>query len=389
MRKILVAALFCASVTSFFAAVADDLALAPREGVLLLKNGELIAGTITAAGDRYDVELKDAEISVRRTDVAAVCSTLEECYTAKRAAIDESRVQDHLDLAEWCLKNGLLATAEKEVAAARNLDSEHPKIPLLERRMALEREQPCDAEPAAAKAPPSQPLDTMVRGLPGGAMPSFTNTVQPLLLNYCAKGGCHASRGAGALHLERIAPNRLTGRNATQRNLAAALALVDREKPAASKLLTAPIRPHGSLKSPVFSGREQTQYRQLVEWVYLVAGVHDPPAEPSLSDRSAPLLQAIKGRAQPPFEQAQPAAGKPVADPNAPPMGLLNADGAAPAAGAANAPPPNYRLTRVHGQLVMRPAPERGDVEDFAPKDPFDPEIFNRRFFGPPSPGKP
>ncbi len=259
----------------------------------------------------------------------------------------------------------------------------------------VEREQPRDSEPVAVKTVPGEQLDTLVRGLPNGAVQSFANTIQPLMLNYCAKGGCHGPRGGGALRLERIAPNRLTGRNPTQRNLAAALALVDRDKPEASKLLSAPIRPHGSLKSPVFSGREQVQYRQLVEWVYLVAGAREAVAEPTLAERSAPLLQAIKRGAPPAFEQAQPvppaAEPKPTADPSQPPMGLLNTDvstPAVPSTPSANSPQADYRLTRVHGQLVMRPAPERGDSETFVPKDPFDPEIFNRRFFGPTPPTK-
>jgi hypothetical protein len=42
-----------------------------------------------------------------------------------------------------------------------------------------------------------------------------------------------------------------------------------------------------------------------------------------------------------------------------------------------------FRTVRERGQLVLRPAARRADSSaDFVPKDPFDPEIFNRRFFG-------
>ena len=370
MRKILVCApLFCGPELGLFAAGTDDLSLAPRPGVLLLKNGELIAGTITAAGDRYDIQLPDAEISIRRAEVAASCHSLDECYAVKSGAIDETRVQDHLELAEWCLKNGLLEAAEKELTVARTLDARHPKITLVERRLALAREQPKEAEPAVLKAGPGEQLDAMVRGLPDGCRAKFHQYGSAADAQPLRKGGCHGTRTAGSLRLERIAPNRLAGRSSTQRNLLAVLAMIDREKPEASKLLAAPIRPHGSLKSPVFSDRDQIQYKQLVEWVYLVAAAREAATRPTLEERSAPLLQNIKGRQQPPFEQILPASATMPATPNKPqpdgesPQGQVdqNADqGATPPAvlpsGTANDPQESYRLTRVHGQLVMRPA---------------------------------
>src|SRR4051812_48654911 len=101
---------------------ADDLALAPRRAVLLLKKGEVIEGIITAAGDRYDVDLNDAQLYVKRSEVARVCRDLDECYAHQRSGIEEGRAQDHLDLAEWCLRHNLLEPAEKEVVAARAAD---------------------------------------------------------------------------------------------------------------------------------------------------------------------------------------------------------------------------------------------------------------------------
>ena len=50
-------------------AQAEEPVLGPRQGVLLLRNGELIEGKITEAGDRYDVAVEDGEIRIKRSEV--------------------------------------------------------------------------------------------------------------------------------------------------------------------------------------------------------------------------------------------------------------------------------------------------------------------------------
>jgi len=382
---------------------ADEIALAPRPGVLLLHNGELIDGEITPAGDHYDVSKAGGVIYIKRSDVALYCRDAAECYRHRRQAIDATRVQDHLELAEWCLRHNLLTEAEQEIADAREADSTHPKIGLLDARLKIAREAPpARATNAAEKPIPREQLDTLIRNLPIGSMENFTVTIQPMLLNYCTKAGCHGPQSTNALRLERIHPGKLTGRHPSQRNLMAALALVNREKPDESKLLQAPIRVHGNMKVPVFTDREQAQYKQLVQWVYLVANTHPSVARPSLEERGSPLLQNVprKGR-------ASAAEELPPADPNEETPRSITPEKAPgePSAAAGDkwsdsfpdhkpgARPSHHdssladaptRLTRVHGEIVMRPAGRAiGADPEFTPRDPFDPEIFNRRFFSP------
>ena len=92
---------------------ADDVPLSPSPGVLLLNNGQLIAGAITASGDRYGIRLKDGEIRIKRSDVAVVGRDAQECYRFKRSGIGQGRVQAHMELAEWCLNNDLVGSAEE------------------------------------------------------------------------------------------------------------------------------------------------------------------------------------------------------------------------------------------------------------------------------------
>ena len=397
-------ATLCAALAACASVRADEISLAPREGVVLLVNGELIAGKIIPAGDRYDVHLANGEISLRRADVALICSDADECYRHKRNDIELGRVQDHLDLAEWCIRNKLYVAAEREIADARRADPMHPKLRLVASRLALAKQHPAGSPVSVVEqAIAYMPLDTLARNLPPGTMETFTNSIQPLLLNYCSKSGCHSSRNDGGLKLERVHP-RFSGRSTTQRNLERVLTLIDRENPPASQLLQAPIRPHGTVKAAIFTDRQHSQYRQLVQWTYAVAGARLPTEKPSLEDRTAPLLQSIPGASGPVSLDTAPAELPPAESTPAEmplPADLqgelpLPADavnpGELPAPSSADqaftpeqlrslgidpnapGPPMSAGVSQVQRGAKLPAA--------FTPKDEFDPEIFNRRFFG-------
>jgi hypothetical protein len=422
MRKALATLLIVASAASGMSnSLGDELTLKPREGVVLLNNGELLTGTIIPAGDRYDVHLESGEICLRRADVAMICRDAQECYQHKRNNIEAGRVQDHLDLAEWCIRNNLLDAAARELADARKADNTHPKIRLLTSRLELAKQPlPDQSSPAAEKLVSHTTLDTVSRNLPPGTMETFTHSIQPLLLNNCSKSGCHLTRGDGGLKLERMHP-RFSARSSTQRNLEQVLALVDRDNPPASKLLQAPIRPHGSVKSAIFTDRQQGQYRQLVQWVYAVAGARSPVEKPTLEERTAPLLQAMPGAAgRPPVNPDElPISSSPLDTPpqSLPPeaggaeplpeSGQANPGAAIPGAPSEPAASANQaytpqQLEAMGLDLNGKQAPHRGVgargpqvrgsaatvqrgaqlPEAFKPQDEFDPNIFNRRFFG-------
>jgi hypothetical protein len=362
---------------------AADAPLVPQRGVLMLTNGQLLEGTITPAGDRYDVLLQNGEVRVKKSQVALVARSAQECYQHKRGEIEVGRVQDYLALAEWCLQNNLRAEAAREIEAAKKADPQHPKIPLVEARLTLAAKKPETPQPTktADAAAARKPLDAVVRHLPGGSVENFTNHIQPLLLNYCARAGCH-QQSTGTMRLERISLNRYTGRKATQRNLQSVLASIDRDHPDQSKLLQAPIRPHGGNGLPIFTDRDQSQYRQLVQWVYQVCGTRAAPAAPTLAERTAPLME--RG----------PHAAEVVEPPRVAPATLPATDepsALAPASGeeiprvAPKTLPPLEGKPNEADDNKGDATPDQTSAaprEAFVPRDPFDPEIFNRRFFG-------
>ena len=121
-------------------------------------------------------------------------------------------------------------------------------------------------------------------------------------------------------------------------NLSATLALVDRDQPAHSPLLTVPRSAHGGMEQAVFGPRDDRLLMPLVEWVALVTRDSDQVAA---TENSAPDL------------------------------------GEQLAGAAALDPPPSEDSPTLRPQTPIRYGAVLRPVE---PRDEFDPEIFNRRY---------
>ena len=185
-----------------------------------------------------------------------------------------------MELAQWCQRHNLERFAADELAAAAAIEPNHPMLGVLRRRqeLALEPPSPPAAPTAKAAAPSAVDLDRMTRGLPPGAVETFTQVVQPLLMNDCMASGCHGPQSVTAFRLMRIPLNQPPGRRLTQRNLHAVLQFVDYNDAQASRLLAAISGPHGTLKAAIFADRQAGHYKQLADWVNQVSG-HPGPAE--------------------------------------------------------------------------------------------------------------
>ena len=173
-----------------------------------------------------------------------------------RAGLATDSATDHLRLAQWCIKQQLFDAAAQELAAATALDPSNPMIDMLRRRSEV-AQQPALRQSRAAKPSAvrnnSEGLDRMVRSLPPAVVEGFSQRVQPILMNDCTAGGCHGNRTESSFGLLRIPTDGSASRRLTRRNLQAALQWINRDDPAASRLLTAPLEPHGTAKTPVFA----------------------------------------------------------------------------------------------------------------------------------------
>jgi hypothetical protein len=328
--------------------------------ILLLRNGQTIEGRISQQDGVYVIDLSDGQIRVKPADVDLVCRHLEDGYRRKRAALPTGDAHDHLELAQWCLRHELLGPAATELADAKAVDPTDPLIAALTRRLKMALEPP----PAATTGkvipgPSNDELDRMIHSLPRGAIETFTQSVQPVLMNHCAVGGCHGPQSETGLRLFRIPTGRPASRRVTQRNLYSALSFVDRENPAASRLLTVPSGPHGTAKIAIFNEHQAAQYRRLVDWTSQLAG------QPANDEAPATLN---------PMFLPGPPNGAPVQ----PPPQMLSQEARRahplPLPGAAQTPRRGvaHNLARQQADAVPSVSEQSAD--------PFDPEAFNRRY---------
>jgi len=262
----------------------------PQEGVLLLKHGTTLSGFITPAGDRYIVLLGESgEARVPTADVVAVVSSLQAAYEYKRSNLANG-LAARIELAQWCLQHNLPARAADQLLAAERLFGRHSQLESVHQRLlasvtTLPSSSPTDEATTIAKVSFEEELSN----LPRNTIDSFTSTVQLLLLNRCASGGCHNMRGTSEYVLSRPFLGKATTQRLTERNLQATLAYVDRGSPLESILLLKAAAPHGGAVSAAIEEREQKQLVILTEWVRSL-GAQPRPFEPTTISPANQLL---------------------------------------------------------------------------------------------------
>ncbi len=241
---------------------------AASESVLLLRNGEMLRGRVIRHADRYEVQVSGGEIYIRVADVQYECRDVHDAYQRKKSLIRNDNAQDHLDLAHWCIKAGILDCASQELAAATALDPHHPLIPVRKRQLDVASAPPSKptGRKSMAAGPTPQELDRMVRGMPPKTVETFSQVIQPMLVNNCSAAACHGQTVQNGFRLLRVPTDSPPSRLLTQRNLHAALQWLDRDHPDDSPLLTFATQAHGAARVAIFTDRQVLQFRQLRDW---------------------------------------------------------------------------------------------------------------------------
>jgi hypothetical protein len=338
--------------------------------ILVLQDGGVLTGQISREADCYVVTRAGGQIRISASRVLLECDSLEEACNHRRRQLIRPTAEAHLALADWCLRYGLVVPARRELTDARALDATHPRLELLERRLANAEREPrafsngAPPRPAIAGAPPrrDEPPGSQIAGLspqslaavsevPARVVERFTRKVQPVLVNNCTASGCHAAGGAQPFQLDRALLHGLANRRTTMNNLAATLALVDREQPQLSPLLTVPRRTHGGMNDPVFGPRHEQAFGHLVDWVALVTQREPSQPPASVSAEAEPDLLAAEAPAPEPLVSETTRGDAPI---------RFDDDAA--------------RLTPATRQLRFG-----AQLQRWQPRDPFDPEIFNRQ----------
>ncbi len=319
----------------------------PVEGILVLRNGNVLRGKLQQQGDLYHVDLPHGQIKVREKQVEMVCQNIEEAYLRRRGERVGSTADSHLGLAKWCLRHNLLGHAGAELQEAQATDPKHPRLALLQRQLKhshqmVQRKKQRQLAAAHTPAEPA-PLDpATLEKAPKWARALFVRQIQPLVVHSCATGGCHQGNGSKMpsgtepeFHLNRVALDGAGHPEATLRNLAAMLDQIDWQAAEQSNLLLRARQAHGSINASVPLPSHKLQVLQ--GWVVQLAEAHRKETEL----RSLPLVAEVARL------------------PQSPELQLV---------------PPQ--------QTVAQPPSEVRPVSYEAPArvDPFDPSVFNRRY---------
>jgi len=355
-----------------------DAAAESFDGVLLLTNGGVLKGQISRAGDRWIVKNSNSMMQVPISSVDRACRSMDEAYDVQRNRIErptsataDHRAEAHLALADWCLRFDLFPQAARELLDARGLDPRHPRLALLERRLSVARSVEAGAaesvakpqagdranandQPQANQEIPIQKSELSLAQLPEGVFERFIRNVQPVLVNNCTTAGCHQTGGAQQFQLDRALLHGMADRRSTMRNLAATLALIDRDRPDQSRLFNVPRAPHGGMTRPVFGPRQDQLVVLLADWVAMVT-----------ADSAADAKVLAAGGAL-----AGDASAPQIAPVSNPPAGDITPSDVVPAS-----------FEDLSTLAPKRVGPRYGvHIQPWRPKDPFDPEIFNRQF---------
>lgn len=229
---------------------------APVQGVLELQNGHVLDGRITLNGDHYEVAIPTGgQVVVPRSQVATIAPTWSALYRQKSAEVQVGNASQHLDLARWCLRHGLLGRAQDQWSYANAYAPGDPKVRGVLRMLEAAEQTTTANTPAALEAPRAPHRDPHVRpaaatnpeipAISNASIEQFTRRIHPLLLNRCAATRCHGGRESSFQLWKPSAGHRATRKMASQ-NLSATLDQIEWQDPVRSRLLEFARQPHGA-----------------------------------------------------------------------------------------------------------------------------------------------
>lgn len=370
--------LFCMIVLAC-AAIAEGqgtpIAEPASSGIVLLRNGHVLEGKAQAAGDVYTVELASGGIlRVPAVQVDSVCRDLAEAYQLKASRVPNPTAMQRIDLAEWCLRHDLHSQAAQQILVAQREEPDHPRTIAVERKLlARLAELRALAERPIIPAAIDEADEATMTAISPKAMETFSSSVQPMLLNRCGVANCHGPASTNGFQLTRSPWGNSQPRRFTQKNLQSVLKFVDRDNLASSKILKAPLQPHGTAKQPLFGDRDSASLRLLAGWL---EQLHAPPEATRPAKIEKPSDLSLRATGAP--SMWMPIPGEEGA--SAVPLPTLRA----PVDAESNPANPSVSPSAGGDQKVPAIKPAGKTPPQNLLRDPFDPAAFNQLHHGPP-----
>ena len=240
---------------------------------VLLKNDNVLFGVAEQVGEFVVVRTGEAgEIQLSRSAVACWADSIRNLYRYRVDHRTNGDVTVHLRDARWCLRYDLFDLAAAELRLVRQIDPDNTQADSIEAQ--LRRQVAPPAQPSAATAaatvdshsvgtqaePVSDPVDP-------ATLRRFASHIQPMLINRC--GSCHQSTTLSSENGWAITlPARGSRASAemTHANLASTLEFLDLDVPEASRLLLKATEAHGGVAAPLNS-RNAKAIRSFEYWI--------------------------------------------------------------------------------------------------------------------------
>jgi hypothetical protein len=245
---------------------------AGKEGAMALFDGRVVYGKVTNTPGGYLLKRPGATDEMIPTFLVQTASdSLLGCYENLKGAISPTRPDDHLELANWCIRQRLLEEAKTEVLAVLKLDPNRREA----RELLVKLEEATNPEPRNldSESAPARTSDGFLdsagrttEGLGPELTSQFVRRIQPLMVSKCGNAACHGGNASEQFRLTNIRrTTSSSGRTTTLENMRQVLGLVDVGNADGTRLLSA-------LSSPahigVFSGSTgQGQQAALKAWV--------------------------------------------------------------------------------------------------------------------------
>lgn len=378
----------------------------PPTSYVLLQNGNVLQGTLQESGNRIVLTVeRNSKIYLERKQVEFIGSSLETLYQHQCAGIRVWGTGEHWHLAHWCIQQGMLDHAIKHYKAVESLAADSPRFKELEHllREALLKNARIDPQKPVQSMDADASADTKVvfaggasesqmdarstlnrskkfdaHEIPSYVRKSFHTGVVPILVSRCGQSGCHGLMGKSNFHIYQ--PVGEQSASLLAKDLEEVLRYVDRENLDASPLVSYATKAHGIQRNPSFNASREEDRMHLEKinlWMksLIVAqpGAIPTPAQFPPTVASSALSSTREGLSG----MTPKAASKPTEEKQD-----RNAKLSKPAKSASSTVfltgSEIADLEAMIERLETKQAAAKSKSNEA--KDPFDPDIFNKKF---------
>ncbi len=395
---------------------------------LLLQNGNVLKGVVRSEKDRVSVSLDgNSNVYLTPKQILHIGPTLESLYQYQRTVVRQWGTGEHWQLSHWCIQQGLLDHAIEHFKALEQSASDSPRYKQLEHelrealladqqvQMLLQKrnpiEDPASAEPiqsavgdvvqasaessrfksAANVVTEAESTDSWNKHeIPSYIRTTFHKTILPVLVSRCGQSGCHGMLGKSEFHIYQPLGDQAAIMLA--RDLDAVLKYIDRDRGQDSILLAYATKAHGIQRNPSLSASrpdERAHIERLQFWIKSLVLSKKPETTMPVQ---FPVASAVSGQASPAVGAAVTSAVANIPTPNASTSNrksrLLteveedrNAKLSKP---PKSAPDAEFLTMSEISQLekaIEKFEKQTGGFDaSSSKKDPFAPDVFNRKF---------